>query len=157
MNPPVLGPTDALIVVDVQNDFCPGGALPVAEGDRVVPVVNRWIDAARAGGGDGRRIAGLAPGGSRQLPRARRAVAGPLRPGDGRRRLSSRLASAGRRGVVSKGTDPDSDAYSAFGGGGFAEELRAAASAGSGSAGWPRIIAFAPQCWTACKAGFECI
>jgi len=32
---------DALVVVDVQNDFCPGGSLPVAEGDRVVPVVNR--------------------------------------------------------------------------------------------------------------------
>ena len=30
----------ALIVVDVQNDFCPGGALAVPEGDRVVPVVN---------------------------------------------------------------------------------------------------------------------
>ncbi len=31
----------ALIVVDVQNDFCPGGALPVPEGDRVVPAINR--------------------------------------------------------------------------------------------------------------------
>lgn len=30
----------AFIVVDVQNDFCPGGALEVKEGDRVVPVVN---------------------------------------------------------------------------------------------------------------------
>lgn len=33
----------ALIVVDVQNDFCPGGALPVPGGDRVVPVLNRYI------------------------------------------------------------------------------------------------------------------
>ena len=31
----------ALIIVDVQNDFCPGGALPVPEGDAVVPVINR--------------------------------------------------------------------------------------------------------------------
>ncbi|BBM71985.1 bifunctional nicotinamidase/pyrazinamidase [Rhodothermus marinus] len=31
----------ALLVVDVQNDFCPGGALPVPEGDAVVPVINR--------------------------------------------------------------------------------------------------------------------
>lgn len=30
---------DALIVVDVQNDFCPGGALPVPEGDAVIPVI----------------------------------------------------------------------------------------------------------------------
>lgn len=37
---------DALIVVDVQNDFCPGGALAIDGGDEVVPVLNRWIDAA---------------------------------------------------------------------------------------------------------------
>lgn len=35
---------DALIVVDVQNDFCPGGALPVADGDKVVPALNRYIE-----------------------------------------------------------------------------------------------------------------
>jgi nicotinamidase/pyrazinamidase len=33
----------ALIIVDVQNDFCPGGALPVPEGNLVVPVLNRYI------------------------------------------------------------------------------------------------------------------
>ena len=33
--------TDLLLVVDVQNDFCPGGALAIAEGDQVVPVINR--------------------------------------------------------------------------------------------------------------------
>ncbi len=32
----------ALIIVDVQNDFCPGGALAVPNGDRVVPVVNDY-------------------------------------------------------------------------------------------------------------------
>lgn len=42
-----LRPGDALLVVDVQVDFCPGGALAVDEGDRVVPVLNRWIEAAR--------------------------------------------------------------------------------------------------------------
>jgi nicotinamidase/pyrazinamidase len=34
----------ALVIVDVQNDFCPGGALGVQDGDRVVPVLNRYID-----------------------------------------------------------------------------------------------------------------
>ena len=34
------GAKDALIVVDVQNDFCPGGRLAVQKGDEVVPVVN---------------------------------------------------------------------------------------------------------------------
>jgi len=35
------GDNDVLIVVDVQNDFCPGGALAVPRGDEVVPIVNR--------------------------------------------------------------------------------------------------------------------
>lgn len=34
-------PDDLLLVIDVQNDFCPGGALAVADGDAVVPVINR--------------------------------------------------------------------------------------------------------------------
>jgi nicotinamidase/pyrazinamidase len=36
-------PGDALIVVDVQNDFCPGGALPIENGNTIMPVLNRWI------------------------------------------------------------------------------------------------------------------
>jgi len=50
MNEIELKPTDALIIVDVQNDFCPGGLLPIKEGDQVVPVLNRWIEAALASG-----------------------------------------------------------------------------------------------------------
>jgi nicotinamidase/pyrazinamidase len=33
--------SDVLVVVDVQNDFCPGGKLAVPRGDEVVPVINR--------------------------------------------------------------------------------------------------------------------
>jgi len=33
--------TDCLIVIDVQNDFCPGGALEVKHGDEIVPLVNQ--------------------------------------------------------------------------------------------------------------------
>jgi nicotinamidase/pyrazinamidase len=35
-----LHPADALLVIDVQNDFMPGGNLAVAEGDQVVPIIN---------------------------------------------------------------------------------------------------------------------
>jgi nicotinamidase/pyrazinamidase len=38
---------DALILIDVQKDFCPGGALPVEDGHTVVPILNRWISRAR--------------------------------------------------------------------------------------------------------------
>ena len=34
----------ALIVIDIQNDFCPGGALAVAEGDTIIPRVNALMD-----------------------------------------------------------------------------------------------------------------
>lgn len=37
------GPGDALVLVDVQNDFLPGGSLAVPDGDAVIPVLNRWI------------------------------------------------------------------------------------------------------------------
>lgn len=41
---------DAVIAIDIQNDFCPGGALAVEQGDSVIPIINRWLDAAdRAG------------------------------------------------------------------------------------------------------------
>ena len=36
-------PGAALLLIDVQNDFCPGGALPVPGGDRVIPPLNRMI------------------------------------------------------------------------------------------------------------------
>lgn len=42
--------SSALLVVDVQNDFCPGGALAVPGGDRVVPVLNRVIERFDAAG-----------------------------------------------------------------------------------------------------------
>jgi len=35
---------DVLLIIDVQNDFCPGGALAVPEGDVVVPVINRLAE-----------------------------------------------------------------------------------------------------------------
>src|SRR5260370_14994240 len=39
-----LGDDDLLLIIDVQNDFCRGGALAVADGDAVVPVINRLAE-----------------------------------------------------------------------------------------------------------------
>lgn len=39
--PVAIGEDDVLVVVDIQNDFCPGGSLGVPQGDEVVPVINR--------------------------------------------------------------------------------------------------------------------
>ena len=37
---------DALLIVDVQKDFCSGGALPIEDGEKVIPILNRWIAVA---------------------------------------------------------------------------------------------------------------
>ena len=36
--------SNALLIVDVQNDFCPGGALPAPTGDKIIPVINKILD-----------------------------------------------------------------------------------------------------------------
>jgi len=33
----------ALLIVDVQNDFCPGGALGIKDGDKIIPAINKYI------------------------------------------------------------------------------------------------------------------
>jgi len=47
----------ALLVIDVQNDFIPGGQLPVPEGDLIVPLINRTRAPVQAG----HHCPGLAP------------------------------------------------------------------------------------------------
>jgi nicotinamidase/pyrazinamidase len=37
-------PKSALVIIDMQNDFCPGGALAVPEGDKIVPALNKYIE-----------------------------------------------------------------------------------------------------------------
>lgn len=115
---------DALIVVDVQRDFCPGGALPVPEGDRVVAVLNRWIEAAeRAGAAIYASRDFHPPGhlsfrenGGRWPPHCIQNTEGAeFHPG-------LRLPASTQ--VVIKGARFDKDQYSAFDETGLAEDLR---------------------------------
>ncbi|WP_306414819.1 hypothetical protein [Brevundimonas aurantiaca] len=39
-----IGPTDALLVIDPQNDFCEGGSLAVAGGAGIMPLINRLAE-----------------------------------------------------------------------------------------------------------------
>ncbi|WP_136067776.1 isochorismatase family protein [Modicisalibacter radicis] len=43
-------PSTALLLVDIQNDFCAGGTLAVPDAETIMPVVNRWIERARQAG-----------------------------------------------------------------------------------------------------------
>src|SRR5687767_9951347 len=46
MDTPAFKTGDALLLVDPQNDFCPGGSLAVPDGDAVMPVLSAWAAAA---------------------------------------------------------------------------------------------------------------
>ena len=124
MNPAdVLDTGDAPVVVDVQNDFCPDGALPVPEGDRVVPVMNRWIAAAAARGvpvyasrdwHPRNHLSFDTQGGPWPVHCVQDTAGAAFHPD---------LALSDDAIVVSKGTRFDKDQYSAFDDTGFAEEL----------------------------------
>jgi nicotinamidase/pyrazinamidase len=112
---------EALVIVDVQNDFCPGGALAVADGDAVVPEVNAlaarvpFVVATRdwhpPDHGSFRERGGIWPA---------HCVAGTdgaeLHPGVERSRIDT---------IVDKGQSVDSDGYSGFEATGLERTLRA--------------------------------
>jgi nicotinamidase/pyrazinamidase len=104
----------ALLIVDVQNDFCPGGALAVAGGDAVVPVINR-VAAQLAGSGhavfasrdwhppDARHFA--THGGIWPVHCVQHTPGAAFHPG---------LILPESTAVVTKGDTPDADGYDAF-------------------------------------------
>jgi nicotinamidase/pyrazinamidase len=105
---------DALIIVDVQNDFCPGGSLPVENGDAVVPVLNRYIEQFTA--------AGLPIVATRDWHPAKTThfstCGGPWPPhciqGTAGASFHAQLALPDNVIIVSKGAATDADDYSGF-------------------------------------------
>jgi nicotinamidase/pyrazinamidase len=117
---------DALLIVDVQNDFCPGGALGVSEGDQIVPILNRWIDQAERDGIPIYLTRDWHP--PRHVSFKERG--GPWPPhcvqGTQGAAFHSDLRLPRRAEIISKGHDPENDSYSAFGGTQLRAKLQAA-------------------------------
>jgi nicotinamidase/pyrazinamidase len=105
---------DALLIVDVQNDFLPGGALGVTGGDRLVPVINDYIRRFRE--------ADLPIYASRDWHPPRhcsfREQGGPWPPhcvaGTSGAEFAANLELPPDTRIVSKATETDHEAYSAF-------------------------------------------
>ncbi len=105
---------DALIVVDVQNDFCPGGALAVAEGDKVVPILNRYIEKFAQAGLPIFATRDWHPMETRHFNTQGGAWPPHCVRGTKGAEFHSALAFGREVVVLSKGMGADSDSYSAF-------------------------------------------
>lgn len=114
----------ALIVVDVQNDFCPGGSLPVPGGGKVVPVLNRYIRRFVEAGRAVYLTRDWHPGNHRSFK-----LQGGIWPvhcvqGTEGARFHPELSIPSAAVVISKGTDPAKEAYSGFQGTDLTHQLK---------------------------------
>lgn len=120
-----IGKGDALLIVDVQRDFLPGGALAVPHGDAVVPVLNRYIGLAQRKGlpviasrdWHPKKHCSFRDQGGIWPEHCVRETPGAA--------FAEGLALPAGAEVVSKATREDADAYSAFDSTALADELRA--------------------------------
>ncbi|MGH7436255.1 MAG: isochorismatase family protein [Polyangiaceae bacterium] len=109
-----LGPRDALVIVDVQNDFLPGGSLAIPGGDEVIPVLNGCIHRALVRGAGIFATCDWHPLGHTSFHER----GGPWPPhcvqGTWGAELASALRLPAEALVFPKGADPARDALSAF-------------------------------------------
>jgi nicotinamidase/pyrazinamidase len=105
---------DALVVVDLQNDFCPEGALAVRDGNAIVPMINRYFERFHHAGAPVFLTRDWHPPVTRHF----QAYGGVWPPhcvqGTSGAMFHPGLAAPPEAVVVSKGMDPNADAYSAF-------------------------------------------
>ena len=105
---------DALVVVDLQNDFCPGGALGVRGGDAIVPVVNRYLDRFESAGASVFLTRDWHPPVTRHFQAYGGVWPSHCVQGTRGAEFHPGLALPVGAVIVSKGMDPEQDAYSAF-------------------------------------------
>jgi len=114
----------ALIIVDVQKDFCPGGALPVSYGDRVVPIFNTYINRFLRVGAPMVATRDWHP--SNHISFQDRGGSWPPHcvQGSEGAKFHPELKLSNDMKIVSKGVDPKREQYSDFQGTGLADLLK---------------------------------
>jgi nicotinamidase/pyrazinamidase len=118
------GAHDALLIVDVQRDFLPGGSLAVPDGDAVVPALNRYLDLARRN-----RLPVFASRDWHPANHCSFRARGGMWPvhcvaGTAGAAFAPGLQLPADAVIIDKATHPEADAYSAFSGTTLAGMLR---------------------------------
>ncbi len=151
----VLRQGDALIAVDVQLDFCPGGALPIDEGDAVVPVLNRWIAKAERVGVPIFASRDWHP--KNHLSFKPQGGQWPVHcvQGSGGAAFHPDLFLPADVTIITKGDRSDRDQYSAFDATGLAEELRRRGVSRVFVGGLAEDVCVRATALDAIKSGFE--
>lgn len=146
---------DAVVVVDVQNDFCSDGALAVEAGEEVIPVLNRWMHAAARqdvpviASRDWHPVChcSFEERGGPWPPHCIQDTPGAAFHRD--------LELPARTVLVSKGTAFDKDAYSAFDGTGLAVYLKQQEVERLWVGGLAQDVCVLETVKSACEHGFE--
>lgn len=115
---------DALIVLDVQRDFCAGGALEVADADKIVPVVNGLIEEAVAASVPVFASRDWHPPSHASFQEAGGPWPAHCVQGSAGAELHPDLRLPERAIIISKGAAPEHDQLSAFNATGLADRLR---------------------------------
>jgi nicotinamidase/pyrazinamidase len=144
---------DALIIVDVQNDFCPGGALAVPNGHEVIPVINRllrqrWLAVATKDWHPAEHCS-FKPHGGPWPPHCVQGTVGA--------ELHPELHAANIQLIITKGSRPDKDAYSGFDGTELATILREQGVKRVVVCGLATDYCVSATAHDALKAGFEAL
>jgi nicotinamidase/pyrazinamidase len=120
----ILNGLDALVIADIQMDFLPGGALPVVDGDEIIPVLNEY--ARRFEDSKAHVFASRDWHPSNHI--SFKARGGPWPPHCIQKtegaKFSPDLKLPNHIIVISKATNPDNESYSVFDGTNFAHELK---------------------------------
>jgi len=149
--------SDAVVVVDVQRDFCRGGALAIAGADDIVPTINRLIDEATAAGATVVASRDWHPADhasfqTRGGPWPKHCVAGS----EGAR-FHERLRLPANALLLSKGENLEKDQYSAFDGTGLTDLLRSRGTRRIVVCGLALDVCVRSTALDAARAGFEVV
>ena len=115
---------DALLVIDLQRDFCPGGALAVPSADEILPVVDGLVRSFNRQGFPVVFSRDWHPAGHASFEAEGGSWPSHCVAGTAGAAFTPEVAVPEDAIVVSKATDPGKDAYSAFDGTGLADRLR---------------------------------